>query len=332
MTSAQTVEMRSIDASDAATLIRIASEVADEYWRPDSPEFTTGARDRLTEVPPAILDMCVAPRGAAAVLDRLPIDDALIGSTPSSWRTADTCPALGFAMALIGLALGEPFGWAGQQDGRLINSIVPTAGHENEQTGASSSVLLSPHTEDAFHPGRAHLIMLGCMRNHESVGTTLASIRDVLASGYLSTDEIAYLRQPECPILPDDSYVGGEDSQRPAPVGTVWQRDDGACLRYDPAYTPDSSARPTWAKAYAKLEAGLESVSQLVALEPGQILILDNDVAVHGRVPFTARFDGTDRWLLRLNIRLTERDRPAAESFEPGFGQVVVRPYAEVLV
>ncbi|AZG46255.1 Enduracididine beta-hydroxylase [Gordonia insulae] len=266
------------------------------------------------------------------MLDRLPIDDMLIDSTPSSWQTADTCPALGFAMTLIGLALGEPFGWAGQQDGRLVNSIVPTPGHENEQTGASSSVLLSPHTEDAFHPDRAHLIMLGCMRNHESIGTTLASVRDVLAGGYLSPDEIAHLRQPECPILPDDSYVGGDESQAPAPVGTLWQRDDGACLRYDPAYTPDSTGRPTWARAYAKLEAGLASVSQLVALEPGQVLILDNDVAVHGRVPFTARFDGTDRWLLRLNIRLADRDRPAAESFEPGFGQVVVRPYSEVLV
>ncbi len=36
-----------------------------------------------------------------------------------------------------------------------------------------------------------------------------------------------------------------------------------------------------------------------VALEAGDLLVVDNTVAVHGRTPFTARFDGTDRWLQR---------------------------------
>ncbi|NKY01839.1 oxygenase [Gordonia polyisoprenivorans] len=311
----------------------IAAEFAARYRAPDSAEFCSAINNCLREVlPSSILELCTPPRGAATVLDRLPVDDSRHGPTPRSWVEAQDCPALGFAMAMIGAAIGEPFGWAGQQEGRLVNSIVPTPGHENEQTGASSSVLLSPHTEDAFHPDRAHLIMLGCIRNRDSIGTTLASIRDVLAGDHLSADDVAHLRQPECPILPDDSYVGGDEAGRPSPVGTVWQREDGACLRYDPAYTPDASARPAWASAYAKLESGLAAVSKIVALEPGQILLLDNDVAVHGRVPFTARFDGTDRWLLRLNIKLSHRLRPAAEAFEPGFGQVVVRPYAGALV
>ena len=36
-----------------------------------------------------------------------------------------------------------------------------------------------------------------------------------------------------------------------------------------------------------------------VVLEAGDLLIVDNTVAVHGRSPFTPRFDGTDRWLQR---------------------------------
>ena len=220
----------------------------------------------------------------------------------------------------------------GSRKGRLVNSIVPSRGLENEQTGASSTVLLSPHTEDAFHPDRAQLILLGCMRNHEEVGTTLASVRDLLSGGHLSAEEIAYLRQPECPILPDDSYIDSDAIESPTPVGTIWQRADGACLRYDPAYTPAATARPGWLRAYARLEAGLSAVSKTVALSPGQVLILDNDVAAHGRVPFRARFDGTDRWLLRLNVRLREYERPACEAFEPGFGQATVRPFSEALV
>jgi L-asparagine oxygenase len=39
-----------------------------------------------------------------------------------------------------------------------------------------------------------------------------------------------------------------------------------------------------------------------VVLEPGDLLVIDNSVAVHGRSPFTPRFDGTDRWLQRTFV------------------------------
>ena len=39
-----------------------------------------------------------------------------------------------------------------------------------------------------------------------------------------------------------------------------------------------------------------------VVLEPGDLLVIDNDMVVHGRSPFDARFDGTDRWLQRAFV------------------------------
>jgi len=39
-----------------------------------------------------------------------------------------------------------------------------------------------------------------------------------------------------------------------------------------------------------------------VTLERGDLLIIDNQVAVHGRSPFAPRFDGTDRWLQRAFV------------------------------
>jgi alpha-ketoglutarate-dependent taurine dioxygenase len=39
-----------------------------------------------------------------------------------------------------------------------------------------------------------------------------------------------------------------------------------------------------------------------VVLEPGDLLVVDNTVAVHGRSPFPARYDGTDRWLQRAFV------------------------------
>ena len=39
-----------------------------------------------------------------------------------------------------------------------------------------------------------------------------------------------------------------------------------------------------------------------IVLEAGDLLVVDNNTAVHGRSPFTPRFDGTDRWLQRTFV------------------------------
>ncbi|NBT21304.1 MAG: hypothetical protein EBT17_04190, partial [Actinobacteria bacterium] len=43
-------------------------------------------------------------------------------------------------------------------------------------------------------------------------------------------------------------------------------------------------------------------VTQTVVLGDGDLLVIDNDRAVHGRTPFVPRYDGTDRWLKRALV------------------------------
>ena len=50
------------------------------------------------------------------------------------------------------------------------------------------------------------------------------------------------------------------------------------------------------------MRTAIEEIQSGVVLEPGDLLVIDNHVAVHGRSPFTARFDGTDRWLQRTFV------------------------------
>lgn len=144
-------------------------------------------------------------------------------------------------MLLLATVMGNPIAWEGQQDGRFVHNIVPAPGHESEQTGASSTVLLTPHTEDAFHPGRAHLLMLGCMRNHDNIATTAASIRNIR----LSEADIALLTRPRLPILPDDAYTeaqgfdGGKPTLSP-PSSTPRTASPSATTRP----TPRSTTRP----------------------------------------------------------------------------------------
>ncbi|AJT69159.1 hypothetical protein T261_7562 [Streptomyces lydicus] len=262
------------------------------------------------------------------VLRGLDVDDEAIGPTPAGWATAgDSGARHDIQLLLLATVMGNPLAWEGQQDGRFVHNIVPSPGHESEQTGASSAVLLSPHTEDAFHPGRAHLLMLGCLRNHDDIATTAASI----GKARLADEDIALLTRPVVPILPDDAYAEaqGYAAEAPPPVPTLFAAEDGLTLRFDPAYTPLDEAHAPYRAAYRRLEAELARVSVAVSLAPGEVLVVDNDLVVHGRVPFRARYDGSDRWLKRASVRVPgRRSRPLAEAGEHGYGQAALEAHA----
>ncbi|MFJ8041673.1 TauD/TfdA family dioxygenase [Kitasatospora sp. NPDC096147] len=329
-TAAVPAPVRQLEAGHIAELTAIAAELLDIHGSATSPALLADlpqVRARLS----AGLHHVLRPVDTADglfVVRGLTVDDAELGATPGHWSTVgDAGARWDVVLLLVSTLMGTPIAWDGQQDGRFVHNIVPSPGHETVQTGASSSVLLTPHTEDAFHPGRAHLLLLCCMRNHDAVATTAASIR--LAE--LSDDDLARLGRPAAPILPDDAY---EDAQRfggrPDPVPTLFTAADGGLtLRYDPAYTPLDGTDEDWRAAYGRLAEELARVSVAVSLEPGDVLVVDNDMVVHGRVPFTARYDGTDRWLKRASVRVPgRRTRPDAEQGEHGYGQAALEAWA----
>ncbi|MEV1076755.1 TauD/TfdA family dioxygenase [Streptomyces sp. NPDC050211] len=318
--------LRQLAPHAVAELTEAAQKIlADAGGSTARPELLRRVAQAAADLDETILHACrpVDTDDGLFVLRGLTVDDTDIGPTPASWATADdTAAEWDVLLLLLATVMGRPIAWEGQQDGRFVHNIVPAPGHEQEQTGASSTVLLSPHTEDAFHPGRAHLLMLGCLRNHDAVATTAASIRKVR----LTEDDIAQLSRPVLPILPDDAYTEAQGFAGPPPkIPTLWQSPDGPTLRYDPAYTPLDDAPADHRAAYDRLTAELERVSVAVSLEPGDVLVVDNDLVVHGRVPFRARYDGTDRWLKRASVRVPgRRSRPSAEADEHGYGQAAL--------
>ncbi|WP_329363315.1 TauD/TfdA family dioxygenase [Streptomyces sp. NBC_01483] len=318
--------IRRLDHYSTAQLIQAAEKLLAEYGSATHPDMFDALPEAAARLEEPIREALrpVFPTEGLFILRGLEIDDSDLGPTPAHWSSVGNAGALwDVTLLLITTLLGRPIAWEGQQDGRAVNNIVPSPGHELEQTGASSTVLLSPHTEDAFHPERAHLLVLCCIRNHDRVGTTAASIR---RTG-LSPEDVALLSRPVLPILPDDAYKKLPDfSGEPVPVRTLWESPDGLTLRFDPAYTPLEQADDDHREAYARLEAELARVSMSVALEPGDVMIVDNDLVVHGRVPFRPRYDGTDRWLKRALVSIPGRDsRPESERDEHGYGQSAIK-------
>ncbi|MFI6321764.1 TauD/TfdA family dioxygenase [Nonomuraea sp. NPDC050556] len=244
------------------------------------------------------------------------------GPTPGHWSEADRDTPLDIALMLVAASLGRVFGWTGQQDGRIVHNILPAKGYEHLQVGASSTTPLYWHTEDAFHPHRADLLLLACVRNHENLGSRVSSIRRAT----LTDAQIATLSQPGLTILPDDSYPSRPRGEV-HPMATLWPASDGLCVRYDPSYTRMLTDDPDFEAAYAALDPALEKCAVTVPMRAGDIALIDNDVAVHGRAAFEPRFDGTDRWLKRILIHL-DRPRPPAELTEDGYGEALIETEA----
>jgi len=269
---------------------------------------------------------------AYCIISGYPIDQQVIGNTPTHWaKTEDTNPAHDeeIFLMLCGTLLGDPIGWATQQAGALVHNIMPMKCYENEQLGFSSKEALTWHVEDAFHEYRGDYLGMMCMRNHQQVPTVLGSISDIC----LGEESVEVLFQPHYTIRPDNSHletnnISEEDSNRlqscasdmkkreekPDKIAVFYGDPKAPYMRLDP-YFMDPPENPLAERAFNALIEQMETKLEEIALDEGDLILVNNHRAVHGRVPFQANYDGNDRWLKRINIvRDLSKSRDARQS------------------
>lgn len=255
----------------------------------------------------------------ALVISGLPVDDDALGPTPPHWNLPPATEAVRRQerlLILISALLGEPFAWTTQQAGRLIHNVLPIAAHAHEQVGFSSETALNWHTEDAFHELRPDHLALLCLRNPDGVATLLGSAQQL----DLPPEVVEALFRPAFIIRPDNSHLAGHrvDSQvetaevqaardrmdrlddAPPPVALLSGDPRDPYLRVDYDFT--EALNPEAAAALAVLQDAVAGALFDLVLQPGELALMDNHRVVHGRRSFTARYDGTDRWLKRVNI------------------------------
>ena len=154
------------------------------------------------------------------------------------------------------------------------------------------------HTETAFHPHRPRHLLLLCLRGDPAARTTLASVHDLFDR--LSPRDVDLMFEPRFRTAVDASFLAGRRNElgpvRPLVTGTRQE----PTFVYDADLTVGIDVEAD--ELVARIRAVIADVQTSVVLEPGDLLVVDNNVAVHGRSPFAARFDGTDRWLQRAFV------------------------------
>jgi len=274
---------------------------------------------------------------AAVIVSGFKIDDRAIGPTPSHWKanggTATTLKAELFLL-LVASLLGDVFGWATLQGGRLVQNVLPIRNQEHEQSGHGSLAYLAWHTEDAFHPFRCDYLGLMAMRNHDRVPTTLASVDAI----DLPVAVRRVLAEPRFRIRPDDEHLNQtrrealtdagvpslpRDWTEPPATAVLFGGQDTPYLRIDPIFMQPLENDPEADFALRMIVDQLEAALEDVVLDAGSVCIIDNFHAVHGRRSFRSRYDGTDRWLKKV---LVTRDIRRSRAARRDVGSRVVEP------
>jgi Fe(II)/alpha-ketoglutarate-dependent arginine beta-hydroxylase len=324
-----------VSAQEAEEMRALVDGLAARFDSVDSPEFMRQATLVSHEVPRRVRQHLIEfkllePASALCLLSGLPVDESRIGPTPKHWQGRSR-PTVELAeeilLVLLGSLLGDVIGWATQQDGYLVHDVCPIPGHEGEQIGTGSEQLIWWHTEDAFHPLRGDYLGLLCLRNPDGVATTFANLERLC----LSDEDLDVLFTPHYTIRPDESHQAKNRSgnkevdellersyrkieqmkTRPEKIALLHGDRRSPYIRIDP-YFMDAVPDPQARAALDNLIAAIERDLREVVLSPGDLCFIDNFKAVHGRRPFKARYDGTDRWLKRLNVtRDLRRSRDA---------------------
>jgi Fe(II)/alpha-ketoglutarate-dependent arginine beta-hydroxylase len=333
----------SLTTVDNAELSPILTELADAYDTIEDPELVRRAPVLARALPTHVLEFLeefrIREPSALCLISGLRVDEEQLGPTPVHWRDSQfKSPAFPqeIFFLLCGSVLGDVFGWATQQDGRIMHDVLPIRGHEHHEIGSNSLQHLSWHTEDAFHPCRGDYVALMCLKNPDLVATTVC---DAGGLDWSAIDTEA-LFEPEFTQMPDNSHrpenaarsTGDPivDRLRVRSFALIQSWNDNPVKRpvlfgdrHDPYLALDPYHMKTeWPERSLRAFQGLcdqiESHMMDVVLRPGDCAFIDNFRAVHGRKSFRPRYDGSDRWLKRLNITRNLRGsrawRPAADN------------------
>jgi L-asparagine oxygenase len=150
--------------------------------------------------------------------------------------------------------------------------------------------------------------LLLCLRGDEHAYTTLSSIFEVLP--LLPASVVDTLFQPRFRTAVDESYLHGRANVLGAPMPVLSGERDRPTMVFDADLMVGTDQEAD--DALRTLSAAVEGHHTRLALQAGDLLVVDNNVAVHGRSPYSPRFDGYDRWLQR-SMAVTDLSASAGE-------------------
>lgn len=250
------------------------------------------------------------------LLRNLLADEAVIPPTPSSPDEAaslsSTCATRLILLSVASL-LGSPYGSATSWSERFTHDVLPVRGREQSQTSVSSTSPLDFHVEHAYlGPNRCGFLALLCLRGGDAA-TRIAPARAMCMSAQARA-VLVQRRYQAFQDLPPDL----RDHAEPTPVSVLSGPKEDPRITLDPLYM--DVRNPDDVEARAAMNDAIDQVHHVArgcTLDRGDLLLIDNLRTLHGRMPFAARYDGTDRWLHRVLVAVSPQQVLARDAKWP---------------
>lgn len=195
--------------------------------------------------------------------------------------------------------VAEMISYEAEGYGRLFQDVVPVKKMENEQTSVGSNTELEIHTEQAFSKLRPDILSLACIRGDPLAQTYVLPVKYILEN--INDNEREMLRLPLWKTGVDLSFkLNGNDFiqgdiRGPFPIISGDDVDPKLLFDQDLMFGVNEYADNLIKKIIEiyykhRIQHNLQS---------GEIILIDNNRAVHGRSPFYPKYDGDDRFLIR---------------------------------
>lgn len=237
--------------------------------------------------------------------------------------TESTLVGQAAALAVHSALHMESVSYGTENAGMLFVNLVPLPGQgafseksKKDMRGHTDGVSFPFNGDDDPNDERIapspDLVTLVGLRNPLHVPTKVIPVGDVLAQ--LSQDHIDQLMKPQYAISSQKTFRQGMKRMLGSELVSVDQpilrsANGSVYARYSHSNVVASVEGGVAEQASQAFEAACRQATQLIVIKPGDLLILNNRLALHGRGIVGETVGGTARWILRT-YGLDTRDMP----------------------
>jgi L-asparagine oxygenase len=255
-----------------------------------------------------------------------PIDNDSIPKTPEgNTFNIGGNTILARVQSILLSAISELISYEAECSGCLFQDVVPIQSMEKQQTSLSSDIELEIHTEQAFSQLRPDILSLACLRGDPNAHTYVLPIHTILDN--ISIYERSILTMPLWKTGVDLSFKlngsGFIDGDIRGPLPILYGNKKDPFLIFDQDLMTGTTPR---ANTMIKDICSIYYNNRIsYCLQSGDIILIDNRRAVHGRSSYTPNYDGNDRFLIRCFSTL---DYAKSEYARSGGGHMVSAIYS----
>lgn len=292
---------------ETSTLAHLASHTYVSASPSSDPErFITQINSVKDTIPQRLIDVLKffvlhgSPTGFLVISGLPVVDDEILPKTPiANNKHIGETTMLARIQALFNQVMGDMVAYEAEGFGMLFQDMVPNIELSKTQTSLGSDVELEIHTEQAFSKLRPDVLSLACLRGDSGAQTYILHVQQIL--DHLSLEKQRQLREPLWRIGVDASFQAGGhiflDGIMRGPIPILTGPDN------DPTLVFDQDLMVGITDEAEKIRKEIVDIyhcrRHAHTLSPGEIVLVDNHRAVHGRSSFHPKFDGSDRFIIR---------------------------------